>query len=127
MSILFVLLMFLLLMSVSYFRTRQEVAQPAVRMAAQAPRMQREYGFSIPEAHCFHPGHTWVLREGGESARALGLRSRILGSVFGVRFSALDIRVLCRIGYIVRRDKYALLSIGDFGSRNGAEICCVEG
>lgn len=70
MSILFVLLMFLLVMSISYFRTRQEVAmQPVVRMAAQAPRMQREYGFSIPEGYCFHPGHTWVLREGGENAR----------------------------------------------------------
>jgi len=69
MSILFVLLMFLLVMSISYFRTRQEVAQPAVRMAAQAPRIQREYGFSIPEGYCFHPGHTWVLREGGENAR----------------------------------------------------------
>jgi glycine cleavage system H lipoate-binding protein len=61
--------MFLLVMSISYFRTRQEVAQPAVRMAAQAPRIQREYGFSIPEGYCFHPGHTWVLREGGENAR----------------------------------------------------------
>ena len=69
MSILFVLLMFLLVMSISYFRTRQEVAQPAVRMAAQAPRIQREYGFSVPEGYCFHPGHTWVLREGGENAR----------------------------------------------------------
>ena len=69
MSILFVLLMFLLVMSISYFRTRQEVVQPAVRMAAQAPRIQREYGFSIPEGYCFHPGHTWVLREGGENAR----------------------------------------------------------
>jgi glycine cleavage system H lipoate-binding protein len=31
--------------------------------------MQREYGFSIPEGYCFHPGHTWVLHEGGENAR----------------------------------------------------------
>jgi len=70
MSILFVLLMFLLVMSISYFRTRQEVtAQPEVRPSPQAPRMQREYGLSIPEGYCFHPGHTWVLREGGETAR----------------------------------------------------------
>ena len=69
MSILFVLLMFLLVMSISYFRTRQEVATPAVRAGAQAPRIQREYGFSIPDGYCFHPGHTWVLREGGENAR----------------------------------------------------------
>jgi glycine cleavage system H protein len=70
MSILFVLLMFLLVMSISYFRTRQEVvAQAEVRTAPPAPRMQREYGFSIPDGYCFHPGHTWVIREGGENAR----------------------------------------------------------
>jgi glycine cleavage system H protein len=70
MSILFVLLMFLLVMSISYFRTRNEVAaQPEMWTGPQAPRLQREYGFSIPEGYCFHPGHTWVLKEGGENAR----------------------------------------------------------
>ena len=70
MSILFVLLMFLLVMSISYFHTRNEVtAQPETRLGPQAPRVQREYGFSIPEGYCFHPGHTWVLREGDENAR----------------------------------------------------------
>jgi glycine cleavage system H protein len=68
MSILFVLLMFLLAMSISYFRTRQEVIAE-VRPGPQAPRMQREYGFSIPDGYCFHPGHTWVMREGSENAR----------------------------------------------------------
>ena len=68
MSILFVLLMFLLVMSISYFRTRHEVA-PDVWAGPQVPRMQREYGFSIPEGYAFHPGHTWVLKEGGENAR----------------------------------------------------------
>ncbi len=67
MSILFVLLMFLLVMSISYFRTRHEVpAQPQEWAGPQVPRMQREYGFSIPEGYAFHPGHTWVLEEGGE-------------------------------------------------------------
>jgi glycine cleavage system H protein len=70
MSILFVLLMFLLVMSISYFRTRGEAAvQPEVWAGPQAPRVQREYGFSIPEGYSFHPGHTWVLKEGGENAR----------------------------------------------------------
>ena len=68
MSILFVLLMFLLVMSISYFRTRQEVVAE-VRPGPQAPRMQREYGFSIPDGYSFHPGHTWVMREGSEIAR----------------------------------------------------------
>lgn len=72
MSILFVLLMFLLVMSINYFyfRTREQVlAQPQAWAGPQAVRMQREYGFSIPEDYCFHPGHTWVLKEGGENAR----------------------------------------------------------
>ncbi len=70
MSILFVLLMFLLVMSISYFRTRNEVvARPGAGASPQAPRMQREYGFSIPQGYFFHPGHTWVHKEAGENAR----------------------------------------------------------
>jgi glycine cleavage system H protein len=70
MSILFVLLMFLLVMSISYFRTRSQVAaRPEAFAGPQVPRMQREYGVSIPEGYCFHPGHAWVLKEGGETAR----------------------------------------------------------
>ena len=86
MSILFVLLMFLLVMSISYFRSRGEIftaAQPEAFGKPQAPRMQREYGFSIPEGYAFHPGHTWVLTEGGENAR-VGLDSfaaNLLGKI----------------------------------------------
>ena len=71
MSILFVLLMFLLVMSISYFRSRGEMPaqQPELWAGPPAPRLQREYGFSIPEGYCFHPGHTWVLKEDGENAR----------------------------------------------------------
>jgi glycine cleavage system H lipoate-binding protein len=86
MSILFVLLMFLLVMSINYFyvRTRQQViAQPQAWAGPQAARMQREYGFSIAENYCFHPGHTWVLKEGGENAR-VGIDSfaaNLLGTI----------------------------------------------
>lgn len=86
MSILFVLLMFLLVMSINYFyfRARGEVsAQPQPWAGPQAARMQREYGFSIPEDYCFHPGHTWVLKEGGENAR-VGIDSfaaNLLGTI----------------------------------------------
>jgi glycine cleavage system H lipoate-binding protein len=84
MSILFVLLMFLLVMSISYFRSRGEVVA-ATRTEAKplAPRMQRAEGFSIPEGYAFHPGHTWVLGEGGENAR-VGLDSfaaNLLGKI----------------------------------------------
>jgi glycine cleavage system H lipoate-binding protein len=83
MSILFVLLMFLLIMSISYFRGVQN--QPALRpepgVRARAPRVERELGFEIPQGYCFHPGHTWVLREGSENAR-VGLDS-FAGNLIG--------------------------------------------
>ena len=83
MSILFVLLMFLLIITISYVRGRNEipVREPGVR--AQMPRMEREYGFQIPQGYCFHPGHTWVLKEGPERAR-VGLDSfavNLLGKI----------------------------------------------
>jgi glycine cleavage system H lipoate-binding protein len=75
MSILFVLLMFLLILTISYFRTREEVpANPQVWAGPRAPRIEREYGFAIPQGYSFHPGHTWVLHEGAENTR-VGLDS----------------------------------------------------
>jgi glycine cleavage system H lipoate-binding protein len=91
MSILLVLLMFLLVMSISYFRTRQEVIAE-VRPGPQAPRMQREYGFSIPDGYCFHPGHTWVMREGSENAR-VGVDSfaaNLLGKIDHVELAGVN-------------------------------------
>jgi glycine cleavage system H protein len=85
MSILFVLLMFLLIMSISYFRGPQK--QPAalidLRARPQPPRMEREYGFEIPRGYCFHPGHTWVLKEDGERARVGvdGFATNLLGKI----------------------------------------------
>jgi glycine cleavage system H protein len=83
-SILFVLLMFLLILTVTYFRGRKELpAQPEAWATPKAPRMEREYGFSIPQGYSFHPGHTWVTNEGGENTR-IGLDSfaaNLLGKV----------------------------------------------
>ena len=93
MSILFVLLMFLLVMSISYFRSRAEMVaatQPEAFAKPQPPRMQREYGFSIPEGYAFHPGHTWVLTDAGENAR-VGVDSfaaNLLGKVDRVEVTA---------------------------------------
>jgi glycine cleavage system H protein len=70
MSILFVLLTFLLIISLNSLRKTQE--KPAVKpevWAPKAPEMEREYGFEIPQGYCFHPGHTWVLKESPETAR----------------------------------------------------------
>jgi glycine cleavage system H lipoate-binding protein len=71
MSILFVLLMFLLIMSISYFRRPQIALSPTVevRAPARALRLERELGFEIPQGYCFHPGHTWASKESPEIAR----------------------------------------------------------
>jgi glycine cleavage system H lipoate-binding protein len=39
-----------------------------------SPRMERSLGMSIPQGYCFHPGHTWAMKEGAENAR-IGLDS----------------------------------------------------
>ncbi|MBZ5719560.1 MAG: glycine cleavage system protein H [Acidobacteriia bacterium] len=94
MSILFVLLMFLLIISISYFRRPEE--RPAVKpefwAAPQAPRIEREYGFEIPQGYCFHPGHTWVLKEAPETAR-VGLdsfASNLLGKIDRIEVAGLN-------------------------------------
>ena len=82
MSILFVLLMFLLILTVTYFYKRKQV--PALVEAWNTPRparMEREYGFSIPQGYSFHPGHTWVLGEGADNTR-IGLDS-FAANLFG--------------------------------------------
>jgi glycine cleavage system H lipoate-binding protein len=77
MSILFVLLTFLVVITVTYFLRRD---QPAVAFEAAAfpnvkpPLMAKEQGFDVPRGYCFHPGHTWVLDEGRQNAR-VGLDS----------------------------------------------------
>ena len=77
MSILFVLLTFLLIMSITYFLRREQPAaavQPRVVPQPAAPSMMRDQGFEVPKGYCFHPGHTWVLDEGRQNAR-IGLDS----------------------------------------------------
>jgi glycine cleavage system H lipoate-binding protein len=71
MSILFVLLMFLLIMSVSYFLQPRGTAgqQPAVAPPLRAPRLKQEFGFEVPEGYWFHPGHMWANRESPDLAR----------------------------------------------------------
>jgi glycine cleavage system H protein len=73
MSILFVLLMFVVVMTFNYFYFRRPEVQPGVDAALwtapKAPSMRREFGFEIPQGYSFHPGHTWVLKEGTDRAR----------------------------------------------------------
>jgi len=72
MSILFVLLTFLVVISVNYLWFRPAQALPVTAhpsLKPPAPLMTKQAGFAIPQHYCFHPGHTWVLREGQEDAR----------------------------------------------------------
>lgn len=83
MSILFVLLTFLLILSVMYFRREQVPAAVQVAPAQRltTPKMVKAAGFEVPEAYSFHPGHTWVLDEGRQNAR-VGIDA-FAGNLFG--------------------------------------------
>lgn len=72
MSILFVLLTFIVIISVNYmwFRNPQALSVgPERSLRVPAPTITKEKGFSIPQGYCFHPGHTWVMRESNEDVR----------------------------------------------------------
>jgi glycine cleavage system H lipoate-binding protein len=59
------------IISVRYFiEPKSEPALESEIVAKpQPPRVKREYGFEIPQDYCFHPGHTWVTKEGLNDAR----------------------------------------------------------
>src|SRR5664280_1147164 len=84
MSILFVLLTFLLILTVMYFRRPQEAAatlQVAPAKKLNAPVMLKNAGFDVPADYAFHPGHTWVVDEGRQNAR-VGIDA-FAGNLFG--------------------------------------------
>ncbi len=84
MSILFVLLTFLLILTVMYFRRPQEAAatlQVAPAKKLSTPVMLKAAGFEVAEGYAFHPGHTWVLDEGRQNAR-VGIDA-FAGDLFG--------------------------------------------
>jgi glycine cleavage system H lipoate-binding protein len=93
MSILFVLLTFLLIISITYFRRRSEVvATAAVHSKPAAPQLSRELGFDIPKGFSFHPGHAWVLDEGRQNAR-VGLdafASNLLGKIDKIEVTGIN-------------------------------------
>lgn len=84
MSILFVLLTFLLIITITYFiKGKDEVLQAAAGTQPIEPRMRVELGFDIPKDYSFHPGHTWAIDEGRQNAR-VGLDSfaaNLLGKI----------------------------------------------
>lgn len=72
MSILFVLLTFLLILTVMYFRRPQPATNEL--QVASFPRKSElvvlnKGDFAAPEGYYFHPGHTWVVDEGHQNGR----------------------------------------------------------
>ncbi len=96
MSILFVLLTFLLILTVMYFRRPQESSdalQVAPSRMVEAPVMLQSAGFEVPQGYCFHPGHTWMMNEGQQDAR-VGIDA-FAGDLFG-KIDAVEIASLNR-------------------------------
>ena len=84
MSILFVLLTFLLILTVMYFRRPAGVPaalEVAPIKSIAPPVMLKNVGFDVPQGYCFHPGHTWVVDEGRQNAR-VGIDA-FAGNLFG--------------------------------------------
>lgn len=95
MSILFVLLTFLLILSIMYFRRPEAPALAALPVSYQkvsAPKMIKVAGFEVPENYSFHPGHTWVHDEGRQNARVGidGFAGNLFGSIDGVELAELN-------------------------------------
>jgi len=96
MSILFVLLTFLVIMTVSYFvrhgQLPVQVAETSSDALPAMPQIVKENGFEIPKGFCFHPGHTWVYDEGRQNAR-VGLDSfatHLMGKIDRVEVANLN-------------------------------------
>ncbi len=93
MSILFVLLTFLLILTVMYFR-KPQAAEDALQVANEvpAPMMMQFNGFEIPRGYAFHPGHTWLNDESHQNAR-VGLdafAANLLGQIDSIDFAELN-------------------------------------
>ncbi len=95
MSILFVLLTFLVIISITYL-ARGRQPQPAMQAVVTArptpPQMLRESGFEIPKGYCFHLGHAWAFDEGRQNAR-VGMdafAANLLGKVDRIEVAGLN-------------------------------------
>jgi glycine cleavage system H lipoate-binding protein len=96
MSILFVLLTFLVIMTISYFvrhgHATVQVGEVPADVLSVPVQMSKESGFDIPKGFCFHPGHTWVYDEGRQNAR-VGLDSfatHLMGKVDRIEVASLN-------------------------------------
>jgi glycine cleavage system H lipoate-binding protein len=95
MSILFVLLTFLLILTVMYFRRPQQeadVLQVAPAKTIAPPLILKQAGFEIPQDYCFHPGHTWAVDQGRQNARVGvdSFASNLFGKVDSIELAELN-------------------------------------
>lgn len=94
MSILFVLLTFLLILTVMYFRRPQaeDALQVARGQQMSVPQMMQFNGLEIPHGYAFHPGHTWLNDEGHQNAR-IGMdafAANLVGQIDSIEFAELN-------------------------------------
>ena len=95
MSILFVLLTFLLILTIMYFRRPETPAvavQPASFQKVSMPKMLRLADIQVPQEYAFHPGHTWVHDEGHQNAR-VGIDAfacDLVGQIDGIEIAELN-------------------------------------
>ncbi len=94
MSILFVLLTFLLILTVMYFRKPQpeDALQVAPGQQISSPVMMQFNGLEIPHGYAFHPGHTWLHDEGHQNARIGldGFAANLFGHIDAIDFAELN-------------------------------------
>jgi glycine cleavage system H protein len=95
MSILFTLVTFLLVITISYVRyARREVVIPPANLpeGRHVPQMVREMGFEIPQGYAFQQGHTWLAEEQNQTGR-VGIDSfaaTLLGNIDNVEVGSLN-------------------------------------
>jgi glycine cleavage system H lipoate-binding protein len=111
MSILFVLLTFIVIITVNYVWFREPRAEPLAAESSLRPLvpvMKKEHGFSIPQDYCFHPGHTWAVQEGADDVR-VGLDS-FAADVLG---NADEIEVVGPNRWVRQGQRLLTMRIGD--------------
>jgi glycine cleavage system H lipoate-binding protein len=111
MSILFVLLTFLLILTVMYFRRPEESSDALQVMpskAIAAPIMLQSAGLEVPKGYWFHPGHSWIRDEGHQDAR-VGIDA-FAGNLFG-KIDSIEMATLNR--WVRQGQKLCTVKRGD--------------
>jgi len=95
MSILFVLLTFLVILTITYVRRKDSPAvavQSSVVDKILTPTMLHCADVQVPEGFAFHPGHMWVHDEGHQNARIGidGFAGDLLGNIDNIETGELN-------------------------------------